>query len=147
MEEKRGILSHFGTVIRIAILIILVAVLTFFVVRFFRNRQVSQRAQQTTHTAQTNQQGQKDQPQNTRQDSNNGSGNNSESSNQSTQGGQPIPRGIADGGSSNTTVPSAGPQSLPAAGSDISILLTSLLLSAATYLAVKNSNLLLQRSK
>lgn len=144
MENKRGVFSHFGTIIRVIILIILVAVITFFVVRFFRNRNATQRAEQAaSQTAQTEKEN-TDKSEESKKDTENKEQRNESSENQANndQTEQQIPRGIAesevDGGAAE--VPAAGPEAIPEVGAGSSALVIAGSLGMITYAVTKSGS-------
>ena len=132
MEGKRGILSHFGTVIRVILLIIFVAIITFFVVKFIRDRQASRRTQQSTNQVAQSDVESKDAGKNER-------GQVSDSNKQEDdEAKQAIPSGIADGEDDReSAVPGVGSTEVPAAGMGANILIITAFLSLATYAAAR----------
>jgi cytoskeletal protein RodZ len=124
MENRRGVLSHFGGIIRIIILIVSVAVITFFIVRFFRNREATRTAQQSTQVAQN--QGKHNTSDESRSDdSTDHESDNTESSNSSES--VAIPSGVAEGGDGDET------SVLPAVGMGYEAVLVSVLAGLVTY--------------
>jgi|GEM_PF-6666738 len=132
MEEKRGLLTYFTGIARLILFIILLAIITFFVVRWVRARQDTKAAQQAA------------QGQNTQKDVTTKTGAEKPPTNSQTQPNSEkpatnhsapsveVPGGIADGGS-----PSRGNQKVPNAGIEVSIMLTALMMSVSTYSFVK----------
>lgn len=129
MEKKRGVVSHFGGVIRIIILIISVAVITFFVVRFVRNREAVRNAERSLGGSQTQ----------TKSDSKKSDQNNSgkdSSSSDDSEGKGPesaaIPSGISD-----DSVDDTASTHVPAAGMGTNMVTIAVFLGAMTYFIVK----------
>lgn len=125
MENNRGILSHFGGIIRLVIFIILLALITFFIVRWIRNRGETNRAQEASQGAVSDTADEsvdQDTSKNTTKDDS------------SKPVGTQIPSGIADSGSGASTTT----QTVPEAGIGTNVLITTVLLSLITYLGTKN---------
>ena len=122
MERAKGVLSHFGGVIRILILIISIAVITFFVARFFQRRAKVNESERTAKTAQSE----------TRTDSSNRSSNDSEKKDTEDKNEAVIPSGIDDRDDS-----SAEGEPMPAVGMGLNILLSTAVLTVITYGAVR----------
>ncbi len=128
MEDKRGVFSHISGIIRLVTFIILVVLLVFFVVRIVRSRQSAQRAREAVKVAEQSEKtgsgGQKDDQQSSQDDRSD-----SASSGNSSQ----IPSGIAE---SDLGQPTAENGRLPAAGTDMSIVVTSAAIMVLTYVTV-----------
>lgn len=147
MEKKRGILSHIGTLVRIVLLIIFVAIITFFMVRFFRNRQATQRAEQTVSqndqskesASESEKSKEQTQDQHEHSDDSNKADDSRGESNDNA--GENIPSGIADGDDSKDSVPTTGPSQVPAAGMGTNVLIIAIILSFATYAATRKIQL------
>ncbi len=122
MENRKGLLTHFGGIIRIIILIVSVAVITFFVVRFFRNRAATRTAEQSAQVSQTDKQ--KDSS-NEKKTEANDSGAGSSATNDSNEA--TIPSGVAEGSDSDET------STMPAVGMGLNMLGVAFALSAVTY--------------
>lgn len=152
MENNKGVLSHLGGIVRIILLIIFIAIITFFVVRFFRNRQAERRAQDSSQVSQQN--GQQNGSDNRAEEESRGSGGSeredqsSGTSSTESRDQNNIPSGIDDGGGASTSrpVPNAGPSAIPETGASTSIFVTAGLLGIITYLLAKNRALSVKRS-
>lgn len=123
MEDRRGIYTYLGGAVRIILIVLLVAILAFFVIRWARARQNTQKAEQATKTASAD-----------KSDSDQKAEENSGSSSKDTEsnGGSDsiqIPKGIAD----SDVVAQPGESKMPDAGMDADIILTSVALAASTY--------------
>lgn len=128
-EKKAGVFSHFSSVLRFVAFLLLIAVVTFFVVRWVQNRQDVKEAQKAAGTSQRK---------NSDSDKNADEG-------ESTVDVSKLPSGVADSnaqpdqnkpsgsGSSNTSVPS---KSVPAAGMSIDSGFIAFGLMAVTYISV-----------
>jgi len=122
MEKRSGVFSHLGGIIRIIILIASIAVITFFVVRFFRNREAAKTAQDSTHVAQTEKQSSEKNQKNSEDSKNNPNDDNS--------GDVVIPSGVAEGDDSDET------NTVPAAGMGSNVVGLTVLVSSTTYAVV-----------
>ncbi len=136
MENNRGLLTHFSGIIRIVIIIIAIAILAFFVIRFMQNRQSTRTADQATQTTQEETQGANNDQAEERagsggvaRDEENRDQNNSDESSVAT-----VPGGVAE----SDVVPNTGPQAIPEAGTGEDILITGVLLSVSVFLFSKN---------
>lgn len=129
MENKRGALSHFSTLIRVIILILLAAIIVFFTVQFIRNRQATQRAQQAGRDTTRVAQDQKDEKNET-------SGSSDEKS--STEESANTPSGIADGEQASGRVrPDVSTGSIPSVGTGSEIIFATLILMGTTYILMR----------
>ena len=123
MEGRRGILTHFGGTIRLVILIILIALTTFFVVRWVRARQHTKVAQQAATGLQ-----QKDNSSDTK----NPSDNTTQDGDTSTAPSSPtveVPGGIAE----SEVTGSTANQNVPSVGMGVDTFLTVVILSLTGY--------------
>ena len=132
MEKSKGILSHFGTIIRIVILIIAVAIITFFVVRFFRNRSATRETERSAQVAQSDKEsepGSRNEGNKQREsEENNSTTDNSENSQDESS----IPSGIAD---EPDTSHHGSP--MPEVGMSANILWSAAILMVVTYMVVR----------
>lgn len=132
MENRRGILTHFSTLIRIVVILVLAVIIIFFAVQFFRNRQASQKAERVSQ----------DSSQVSRSDDSQDETRDTEGQDSARESGD-VPSGIADGDSSDgaSSGSVAAPSALPGAGIDGGILLLGVALMAGTYfLALLRTN-------
>lgn len=148
MEEQQtgsGVLSHFGGIIRIAVFIIVLGILTFFIIRFVRHRQDTQSAQRASQTSKSEKQQSnsttKSKSQSTDSTSNenvakNDTNEDGTSSSDSSDGAIAVPNGVADGVSPEV---SSSHSAVPNTGMDQNIIVTAILLSVISYLSVKNA--------
>jgi cytoskeletal protein RodZ len=127
MEKKSGVLTHFGGIIRVIILIVSVAIITFFVVRFIRNRETIKNAERSSQVSRSDAQSESDKSKDTEGSSETeGSSSDGDESQSAT-----IPGGVAEGTDDNET------RSVPAAGMGTDILAVTVLLGGATYFVVR----------
>ena len=120
--KKSGLSSHFGTIIRVVLLIILVGLVTFFIIKFIRDRQDSRRAEQTA--GQVAQKENTDKSEEGKKDS--GSNNNSESN-------QVIPSGVEESDDAQNSSSNLGAATVPAVGMNTNIIIGAIILSIFTY--------------
>lgn len=148
MDNDRGLRTYLGPIIRIAVLILLVALIAFFVVRWARNRNNSETQRTTTETAQIDSENTKkteeekaktEDETSTDREASNGASSSPQASN------TPVPSGIDDGDSN--AVPSTGPQAVPETGMGENLLITGALISLSVYLFTKNLTFSKQVSK
>lgn len=128
MEDRRGIFSHISGIIRLVAFVILLMLLVFFVVRIIRSRQSAQRARETVKVAEQSNKtddGRKADDQQSSQDAS-GSGSSSSTSQ--------IPSGIAE---SNLDQPTEKNSQLPAAGTDLNVVATTVAIMVLTYVTVQ----------
>lgn len=137
MEERKGITTYFGGMVRFVIVLALIILLGFFLVRFVQNRRATERAEQAVGTT-------IDEPANNNTEQERGSDENNPTDDQddSSQGENDvadeserddIPRGVAE----VDQTPSTGPGAIPEAGISENILLSIVFLSTITFLLVK----------
>ena len=135
MEEKRGLLTYFTGIARLIVFIVLLAIITFFVVRWIRARQDTRVAQQAAQGQGTRAEA-KDESKNEKSGAPvTGDQRDENESNAATNGGAPaveVPGGVAD-----SDIPSSGPRSVPNAGIESSLALTALMISLTTYSFVR----------
>jgi flagellar biosynthesis/type III secretory pathway M-ring protein FliF/YscJ len=113
MENRKGLLSHFGGIIRMIILIICVAIIAFFVIRFVRSRGASQTPQLT-------------------QVSQNESGTNTQNKEPGSGGGaSSIPGGVSEGDEADET------SRIPEVGMGFDAAFIAVVLSLGAYLIVR----------
>lgn len=121
MENHKGMLSHFGGVIRLIILIVCIAIIAFFVIRFVQSRGVNHRSQ-----SQSTQVVEKKDKENTPDEE--GA---SRTKQESEEGGaQGIPSGISEGTDMAET------NRVPEVGMGFNVLLVAVCASLLTYVAV-----------
>ncbi len=121
MEEKKGLLSHFGGLIRFIVFLILLGVVAFLVVRWAGNRQSAKQAQEAAQT------GQKSPPEGTSQ----APDESTEPTTPTTTTPATVPSGIAD---SSAPTPGSEHSSMPNTGMESDVVITTVLLSSIVYL-------------
>ena len=126
MEKSRAALSHFGGIIRLVVLIVLIAIVAFFVITFMRNRHGVKTAERASQqVASETDSSSKKEP---------ASGDESVAENDD----EPvIPSGIAEGDSPA----SATTSSVPAAGMGIDMVFTASILALVAFFYAKNKQL------
>ena len=128
MDEKQGSLTHFSGLIRIIVLALIVLVLGFFFVRWASNRRADVEVRNGSTTKVSN-------------ESKSATKNKDEKNTPTTED-TPIPSGIAESEATpDDPAPSTGPTTVPAAGMDANILLTTLMIFVGSYLLYLNTRL------
>lgn len=140
-EESRGRLARFAPIIRIVLLIIFVAIILFFVVRFIQHRQSDKKAAQSAQTSQAQKKDSESSQSNqeVQQKSEASQSQNQTKTNEGQTTSQ-VPSGVADSQEHQHTVPATGAQALPQTGAGSSGAILATLLSLATYLLVKRKD-------
>ena len=137
-ESKSGVASHFSSILRFTLLLILIAIITFFVVRWVQNRRDVKEAQKAASSSQRNK---------TKHDE--GGRSDKDESNVDIS---KLPSGVAESDVNNDTSSNGvthnssqgveSPRSVPATGASFSVLIYTAGLMSATYVL---SQLLLRK--
>lgn len=130
MEEKRGIFTHFSGLIRIAVAVLLLIILTFFLIRWAQQRQgTSKQAEKVA--AETKEKDTKNAKETQKSDDN-------------TAEPVPMPRGVAD---SEISPPAPTTAAVPSTGVDSTIIATLVFASITAYLACQQHVYRQERAK
>ncbi len=129
MEDNRGLRTYLGPAIRIAVLVIVVGVIAFFIVRWARNRNTNT-TESTTQTAQ-NADRAEDNIRDEEPEAESVGDSSSSTNNNSTTAQSPSAT------DNNRAVPNTGATAIPETGMGESILMTGALISLSVYLIVK----------
>jgi len=138
MDEKRSTLSHFSGLIRIAVAVLIILLLTFLFVRWANNRRSSQdAAQKAAGTSKT----QKTDTSNSKASDDNDSDENETSSDLGdTDGSAPVSIGTdTSEPEQDTSIPSGFADSVPKTGIEVNVA-TILTLMTIVYLALYNTH-------
>ena len=141
MEEKRGIFTYFTGIARLILFIILLAIITFFVVRWIRARQDTKVAQRAAQ-GQTNQGAQKDSNTETKTDKKSDTnespvGSQSENGTNKSTTGQGAPAVEVPGGVADSNASPSGNQKVPNAGMESSLAVTAVMISLCVYSLIR----------
>lgn len=133
MEEKSGIASYFGGIIRLVIFVVLLVLIAFFVVRFVQNRRANDRADQAVNTTQQADENEGEATQDSREAGDTPS---SDATIDSREAETDIPTGVADR-SGGQRSGSSSVDSVPETGIEANAALTAVLFGAIAFLYTK----------
>lgn len=130
METVKRSFSGVAGIVRLAILVILIAAIAFFIIRFFNSRNDTKKAEQAVQTAQND----------TKKEDTRATEENSEraarDSDRTNSNPQPqVPSGIDDAES----LPNVGPAAIPEVGINPVVFLQAVALSGLTYIITKKA--------